>query len=79
VVLPAITRLNLQYVLACAVFFALVLVRFLSETLLNAVLPIPVLPTLITSFMALYFLAVEVRLLGLLYYTNRKRLGWFSY
>lgn len=79
VVLPAITRLNLQYVLACVVFFALVLVRFLSEALLNAVLPIPVLPTLITSFMALYFLAVEVRLLGLLYYTNRKRLGWFSY
>lgn len=78
VVLPAITRLNLQYVLATAVFFALVLARFLSEALLHAVLPIPVLPTLISSFLALYFLAVEVRLLGLLYYTNRKRLGWFS-
>lgn len=78
VVMPAITRLNLQYVLACAVFFALVLARFLSEALLHAVLPVPVLPTLITSFIALYFLAVEVRLLGLLYYTNRKRLGWFS-
>ncbi|MBI5799516.1 MAG: FHA domain-containing protein [Verrucomicrobia bacterium] len=78
VVLPAITRLNLQYALACAVFFALVLVRFLSETLLHAVLPIPVLPTLLSSFVALYFLAVEVRLLGLLYYTNRRQLGWFS-
>lgn len=24
------------------------------------------------------FLIIEVRLLGLLYYANRKRLGWFS-
>ena len=78
VVLPAITRLNLQYVLTTAVFFGLVLARFLSETLLHAVLPIPVLPTLLSSLIALYFLIVEVRLLGILYHTNRKRLGWFS-
>jgi hypothetical protein len=79
VVLPAITRLNLQYVLACVIFFALVLVRFLSESLLHAVLPVPVLPSVITGFLALYFLMVEMRLLGLLYYTNRKRLGWFTH
>lgn len=78
VVLPAITRLNLQYVLTTAVFFGLVLARFLCETLLHAVLPIPILPTLLSSLIALYFLIVEVRLLGILYHANRKRLGWFS-
>ncbi len=78
VVMPAIARLNLQYVLACVVFFGMVLVRFVSESLLHVVLPIPVLPGLISSFIALYFLCVEMRLLGLLYVTNKKRLGWFS-
>ena len=78
VVMPAIARLNLQYVVACVVFFGMVLVRFVSESLLHAVLPIPVLPGLISSFIALYFLCVEMRLLGLLYFTNKKRLGWFS-
>ena len=78
VVMPAIARLNLQYVVACLVFFGMVLVRFVSESLLHAVLPIPVLPGLISSFIALYFLCVEMRLLGLLYFTNKKRLGWFS-
>ena len=78
VVMPAIARLNLQYVLACVVFFGMVLVRFVSESLLHVLLPIPVLPGLISSFIALYFLCVEMRLLGLLYFTNKKRLGWFS-
>ena len=78
VVLPAITRLNLEYVGATAVFFGLVLVRYLSETLMRAAVPVPVLPTLISGFLALYFLACEMRLLGLIYYEHRKKLGWFS-
>jgi len=27
--------------------------------------------------MALYFLAVEMRILGLMYHANRDRIGWF--
>jgi hypothetical protein len=34
-------------------------------------------PTIITGFVALYFLTVEMRILGLLYYANQRRLGWF--
>ncbi len=79
VVLPAITRLNLEYVGATTVFFGLVLARYLSETLVRAVVPVPVLPTLIGGFLALYFLACEMRLLGLIYYEHRKKLGWFSH
>lgn len=79
VVLPAITRLNLEYVGATAVFFALVTARYLSETLLRAAVPVPVLPTLISGFLALYFLACEMRLLGLIYYEHKRKLGWFSH
>jgi hypothetical protein len=34
-------------------------------------------PTVLASFLSLLGLAVEMRLLGLLYYTNRERLAWF--
>jgi len=79
VVLPAITQLNLEYVGATAIFFGLVLARYLSETLVRAAVPVPVLPTLIGGFLALYFLACEMRLLGLIYYEHRKKLGWFTH
>ncbi|MBI3874841.1 MAG: hypothetical protein HY300_02525, partial [Verrucomicrobia bacterium] len=77
VVLPAITRLNLEYVAATAVFFGLVLARYLCETLLHRFVPVPILPTLVSGFLALYFLSAEMRLLGLMYYANRERLGWY--
>ncbi len=79
VVLPAIAQLNLEYVGATAVFFGLVIARYLSETLLRAAVPVPVLPTLIGGFLALYFLACEMRLLGLIYYEHKRKLGWFSH
>lgn len=79
VVLPAITRLNLEYVAATVVFFALVLTRYLSETLLHRFVPVPLLPTVVSGFLALYFLAAEMRLLGTMYYANRKRLAWFRH
>jgi hypothetical protein len=79
VVLPAITRLNLEYVGATAIFFGLVAARYLGETLLRAAVPVPVLPTLISGFLALYFLACEMRLLGLIYYEHKRKLGWFSH
>ena len=79
VVLPAITRLNLEYVGATLVFFGLVTARYLSETLVRAIVPVPVLPTLLGGFLALYFLACEMRLLGLIYYEHKKKLGWFSF
>jgi hypothetical protein len=48
------------------------------ENEINTPIPIPLLPTVIASFLSLYGLAVEMRLLGLLYYTNRERFAWFQ-
>jgi len=39
---------------------------------------IPLLPALVASFLSLYWLTVEMRIIGLLYYTNKEKLGWFS-
>ena len=41
-------------------------------------LPIPIIPALLSSFMGLYGLMVGSRLLGICYYKNRSRLGWFE-
>jgi len=40
-------------------------------------LPVPVLPSLLSGFVSVYFLMVVSRLLGMLYHRNRDRLGWF--
>ncbi len=78
IVIPAITRLSTQYMLACVLFFAMVALRFVIEGLLNRFLPIPILPTIIAGFISLYFLAVEMRMLGTMYYLNRRKLGWYK-
>jgi hypothetical protein len=39
---------------------------------------IPMLPTVISAFISLYGITVEMRLLGLLYFTNKSKLAWFE-
>jgi len=44
---------------------------------LAMLIEMPLIPDAIASMFGLYFLLVECRILGLLYWTNRRRLGWF--
>jgi hypothetical protein len=46
--------------------------------LFGVLLPVPILPEAIASIFSLYFLLVECRLLGLLYWTSSRELGWFD-
>jgi hypothetical protein len=39
---------------------------------------IPMLPTVISTFISLYGITVEMRLLGLLYFTHKSKLAWFE-
>ncbi|MEW6161550.1 MAG: FHA domain-containing protein [Verrucomicrobiota bacterium] len=39
-------------------------------------IPIPILPALLSWFVTLYFFAVQMRLLGMMYYSNRSKLNW---
>ncbi len=77
VVVPAIAKMPLEYFVACVAFFGAVALRHGSEMLMNLLIPIPIVPTLITGFLALYFLAVEMRILGLMYFKNKLKLGWY--
>ena len=53
-------------------------VRWAGEVALTTFIPIPFLPGLISSFLGLYLMVVEVRILGLLYFCRRTELGWFN-
>lgn len=75
-VLPSIFRVPVQYLVTCIVLAAAVALSAFSGTLID-LFRIPVLSTMLASFVSLYFLAVEMRLLGLLYWTNRDAFGWF--
>lgn len=77
VVVPSIMKVLGQYLLTVVVLAVVLLVRWLLKSLLVTVLPIPLVPTIITSLIGLYLLVVEMRILGLLYRNNKDRLGWF--
>jgi hypothetical protein len=74
--IPSIMKVLGQYLLTVVVLAVVLLVRWLLHRLLGTFLPIPLLPTIITSLIGLYLLVVEMRILGLLYRNNKDRLGW---
>lgn len=78
VVLPSITRIPSQYIVVCVAFFGMISVRYVTERLVDIHLGIPIVSTILISFLSLYFLAVEMRMLGVMYHLNRRRLGWFK-
>jgi len=75
-VIPSIFRVPAEYLVTCCVIAAVFIVQVVSEIALEFV-PIPVLPSLVSWFITLYFLFVGARLLGLLYLTSKDRLKWF--
>jgi pSer/pThr/pTyr-binding forkhead associated (FHA) protein len=79
VVIPAITKIPLEYLVACACLGVVFAVRWGGAMLLGMAIPIPVVPALISDVVGLYFLAVQCRILGLLYYANRGRFGWMRH
>jgi hypothetical protein len=77
VVLPSITRLSGEYIFVCFLFFTMFSLRYISGRLIDIHLGIPIVSTVIISSLSLYFLTVEIRMLGVMYYLNRRHLGWF--
>jgi hypothetical protein len=75
-VIGSILRIPLDYLMACGVMALAFGAHTAGESLL------PFLPFLLRSltanFLALYFLIVEMAILGLLFRVNRERLGWFT-
>lgn len=75
-VLPAITKTLGPYAAACLMMGAIVVLRVAVGLAVSA-LPFPLLTSLVAWFISFYLLIVEMRILGLLYLTNEKRIGWF--
>ncbi|WP_040549895.1 FHA domain-containing protein [Pedosphaera parvula] len=78
VVIPAIAKVPLQYFVAFLVLGGVFLVRWAGAAWLPTIIPVRFVPGLISSFVGLYFLTVECRVLGLLYYANKQKIGWFN-
>lgn len=77
-VVPSIGRVFGRYVVACVVLGLVVAAHQGLTLVLEWVSPVPLVPGVIASMLSLYFLLVESRLLGLLYWTSSRTLGWFE-
>ena len=84
-IVPAILKIPLEYLfvvilLACGVGLLTVVLMagVFGSSLLSRFIPIPFLPTIIASFAMIYFLSVDMRILGILYWTRKEKLGWFE-
>jgi hypothetical protein len=78
VVIPAIAKVPVHYLVAFVFVSIVAVVRWAGDAFLPMLIPIPVVPTVISSFIGLYFLTVNCRILGILYYCNKPKLGWFG-
>jgi len=78
VVLPSIVRVPLGYLLTLVLLVAILAIRGGGELLLNTLIPFKIVSAVIVNLFGLYLLTVEMRVLGLLYLTNKAKFGWFS-
>jgi len=74
IILPSIVRAPKQYFVAVLFFYLTVFISYISKVLR---IPIFGLGFLITEFFSIYFIMVEMNILGSFYFTQRKKLGWF--
>lgn len=77
-IIPSIAKVLREYVLTVVVLAVILVVRWLMKNYLGTILPVPLLPTIISSLVGLYLLIVEMRILGLLYRHKKYELGWFT-
>jgi hypothetical protein len=77
VIFSGIGKVPLPYLTACGIFLVVIALMHGIRMLLEWT-GVPVLPTVLSTFVSLYGITVEMRLLGLLYYTNKARLAWFD-
>lgn len=78
VVIPAILRIPGIYAGVTLLLLLLAGLKAGIYLLLETALPIPILPGLLASLVGFYFLTVSARMLGVLYHSQRHRIGWFS-
>jgi len=74
-IIPSIFKVPLEYMAACCALLLLALSQAIIETFAGSIF---ILGTVLNTFFALYFVIVEMRILGLIYYFNEEEFGWFG-
>jgi hypothetical protein len=74
-IVPSMIRIPREYFVACLLLGALAGFKMLSSFLPGRI-HIPILPTVIVSFLSLYCVTLEMRVLGLLYFCKKRELNW---
>ncbi len=77
-VVGSILRVPREYSLAAALFVGIIGIRWVSEYLLGVLMKIPLVPALLSDLIMIYLLMIEARILGLLFLSKRRILGWFK-
>lgn len=72
-IIPSIFKVFGTYILAFGVLVVIVLLKSIMNKLFISV---PLLGFFIEWFLTLYFIMLEARIIGLVYYTNREKLNW---
>ena len=72
-IFPSIFRVFGKYIVTCAVLLVLAGAKTLFTLLVSF---IPFVNAILSNFLLLYFLTVQMRLLGLIYATSEKALEW---
>jgi hypothetical protein len=75
-ILPSIIKVIDRYIIAWFILIGILIAEVILDR--YVALPIPLIGDLVRSFLSLYFLTVEARILGLIYFQNRERLSWFG-
>ena len=75
-IVRAMVRLSFQYMSVTVLLMAIVVIRYLLGSVFSTYISIPAVPTILSGLVTLYFLGVFVRILGNLYYVNRRELAW---
>ena len=76
-VIPSILRVPGEYAATCGVLLLALALNALLHGAVDALPRIPVVSTMVQGFVGLYWLTVQMRVLGLLYHGTRQRLRWF--
>lgn len=74
-IVPSIIKIPKEYLAACFTLALIIVIETACSFVLNLI-PIWIIPALISGFLSLYFLAVEMRILGLMYQTKQDDLNW---
>lgn len=78
-IIPSILKIPFAYLLAVTILLVAYATGWVGDRYLGMLLPIPIVPGVVSEFLGLYLMTVEMRILGLLYWTKKDELGWFSH